>query len=283
MKTGERMAADLALCNYAERTQQSYLQRARRFVQHFRRPAEDMGEREVRAYLLYRLARTSPTTVAIDLSAIKFLYRTTLDRPEVVERIPSPRRPKKLPDVLSGTEVVTILSAIESLKHRTILTCAYGAGLRISEACSLRTQDIDSKRMTIKVCKGKGKKDRYVMLAEKLLLGLRTYYAQVRPPEPWLFPGDKPGTHISGGAVRDALRKAGERAGLSRRVVPHMLRHSFATHLLETGVDIRTIQVLLGHSSIRTTQHYVHVSTAHVARTKSPVDVLGTQEAVVLG
>jgi len=283
MKTRERMASDLALGNYAKRTQEVYLKRARAFVKYYRRPVGELGEHEVRTYLLNRLDAVAPATVAVDWATIKFLYDVTLNRPDVVERIPKPRIPKHLPDVLSGCEVVELLASVESLKHRTILTCAYGAGLRISEACSVRIEDIDSKRMVIKVRNTKGNKDRYVMLAKKLLVGLRTYYRNERPPRPWLFPGAKPHTHITVEAVRNAFRKAAKQIGLTKQATPHVLRHSFATHLLETGVDIRTIQALLGHGSIRSTQLYTRVSTAHVARTKSPIDTLGTEEGDVLG
>ncbi len=282
-KTRDRMAADLELGNYSENTRDAYLRIARSFVRYFMRPAEEMGEHEVRTYLLNRRKNVKPGTVAIDLAALKFLFETTLNRPEVVARIPWPRVPKNVPDVLAGSEVILLLAAVDSLKHRTILMIAYGAGLRIQEACSLQIGDIDSKRMVIKVREGKGDKDRYVMLANNLLQGLREYWKATRPPGPWLFVGQKPNTHIGAAAVRDALKKAVEAVGLSKRVTPHVLRHSFATHLIETGTDIRTIQVLLGHASIRSTQFYTRISTAHLARTRSPLDQLGTKEGKVLG
>jgi len=282
-KTRDRMAQDLKLSNFRESTQQKYLGIAKAFIKYYRRPAEELGEHEVRTYLINRLERLEPATVAVDLAVLKFLYCVTLDRPEVVVRIPSPKVPKKLPDVLAGTEVIDLLAAVDSLKYRTILTVAYGAGLRVFEACALQHQDIDSKRMVIKVRDGKGQKDRYVMLAQNLLVGLRSSFKATRPPEPFLFPGQKPGCPITPGAVRDALHRATEKAGLTKQVTPHLLRHSFATHLLETGADIRTVQLLLGHASIRSTQLYTHLSTAHIARTKSPLDRLGTEEGKVLG
>lgn len=279
----DRMAQDLALRNLAGSTRQSYLSRTKAFVRHFMIDPRKMGEHEVRTYLLNRSLTVQPATVAVDLAAIKFLYSVTLDRPEVVVRIPSPKVPKKLPDILAGSEVVALLAAIESLMHRTIMTVAYAAGLRVFEACALKHEDIDSARMLIKVREAKGSKQRYVMLAQNLLLGLREYFRVTRPPRPWLFPGQKPDSHIGPNAVRKALRKAVEQVGLTKRVTPHVLRHSFATHLLETGADIRTIQVLLGHASIRSTQLYTRVSTAHVARTTSPLDRLGTEQGEVLG
>lgn len=282
-KTRDRMAQDLKLRNFRESTQQKYLGIAFNFIKYYRRPAEQLGEHEVRAYLLNRLDRLQPSTVAVDHAALTFLYSITLDRPEVVVRIPSPKVPKKLPVVLAGTEVVDLLAAVDDLMYRTILTVAYGAGLRIFEACALQQQDIDSKRMVIKVRDGKGQKDRYVMLAQNLLVGLRAYFRAVRPKPPLLFPGQKPGCPITTGTVRRALHEATEKAELTKPVTPHVLRHSFATHLLETGADIRTVQLLLGHASIRSTQLYTHLSTAHIARTKSPLDRLGTEEGKVLG
>lgn len=282
-KIRNKMIADLELGNYSPNTKEAYVRIAAAFVRHFRRPPEQMGEHEVRTYLLNRMERVKPATVAIDLAAIKFLYEVTLDRPQVVARIPWPKIPKPLPDILSGSEVSSLLEAVESIKHRTILTTAYGAGLRISEACSLQVRDIDSQRMVIKIRRGKGAKDRYVPLAKTLLAALRAYFKQTKPPKPWLFPGGTPDHPIGPDAVRDALRKAVTKIGLKKRVTPHMLRHAFATHMLESGADIRLIQMILGHSSIRTTQRYTQVSTAHIARIESPLDKLGTEEGKVLG
>ena len=279
------MAEDLSLRNLSKHTKAAYLRIAKSFVKHFWRPAEEMGEHEIRAYLLNRKEKdkVEPSTLAVDCAALKFLYGVTLNRPEVAVRIPNPKVPKKIPDVLAGSEVVDLLASVESLQHRATLTTAYGAGMRISEACGLQFKDIDSKRGVIKIPEGKGKKDRYVMLSKNLLVGLRGYYKATRPPGPWMFPGKKSGSHIDPESVRKELRKAVETLGLTKRVTPHTLRHAFATHLLETGADIRTVQVLLGHASIRTTQLYTHLSTAHVARTESPLDKLGTKEGEVLG
>lgn len=278
-----RMAQDLKLRNLANSTQQAYLRICKAFVRHFMLDPRQMGEHHVRTFLLNRGLHVQPATLAVELAAIKFLYNVTLDRPEVVVRIPSPKVPKKLTDVLAGTEVVDLLAAVESLKCRTVLTVAYGAGLRISEACALEHRDIDSRRMVIKVRDGKGNKDRYVMLADNLLTGLRTYFKVTRPPEPFLFPGQKPGQPITQGTVEKAMKKAAKKVGLTKRATPHVLRHSFATHLLETGADLRTVQALLGHGSISSTARYTHISTAHIARTKSPLDRLGTEEGEVLG
>ena len=276
-QTQKKMIADMQLKNLTKSTQETYLCAVRGFVRYYMRPVEKLGKHEVRTYLLNRKKSVQPRTVYVDLAALKFLYEITLERPEVVAGIPFPKLPKPLPDILSCSEVIELLSAVDSITHRTILTCAYGAGLRINEACSLKPRDIDSKRMLIKVRNAKGGKDRYVILAENLLCALRQYYRTIRPPEPWMFPGQSPDVHIGPNAVRQALHKAATTVGLKKRVTPHILRHSFATHLLENGTDIRTIQALLGHSSINTTQRYVKVSSAHLGRVKSPLDTMDTQ------
>jgi site-specific recombinase XerD len=185
--------------------------------------------------------------------------------------------------VLSGTEVEAVLGAIESITYRAVLMTTYGAGLRISEACQLQAADIDSKRMLIHISDGKGGKQRYAMLCDRLLKTLRAYWRQVHPKGEYLFPGQKPGTRLSNSSVRKVLHQAIEDCGIEKRVTPHVFRHSFATHLLDTGTDIRTIQVLLGHNSIRTTQVYTQVSPQHISRVTSPLDLLGTRAAKVLG
>jgi site-specific recombinase XerD len=217
------------------------------------------------------------------VAALRFLYIHTLQRPQVVETVPYPHVPKSLPIVLSGSEVEAVLGAIESFRHRTILSAAYGAGLRVSEACRLSCADVDNKRMVLRVHQGKGKKDRYVMLSERLLLLLRDYWTAAQPGRERLFPGDDADGFVSPAAVRSALHRAVETCGLTKRVTPHILRHSFATHLLESGADLRLIQTVLGHASIRTTARYTHVSTRHVAATKSPLDLIGTPAGEVLG
>ena len=199
----------------------------------------------------------------------------TLDRPGEVRRIPFPRRVReRLPEILSVSEVERLLGAVSRPKHRAMLMVAYGAGLRVSELCALIPTDIDSQRMLIRVRAGKGDKDRYVMLSPRLLATLRAYW-RLRPPRgPYLFPSPRPGKALSRMAVFHVVRRAARRAGLRKRVNPHMLRHCFATHLLEAGTDIRVIQVLLGHRSLRTTARYVLVSREHVGTVKSPLDAL---------
>ncbi|WP_437974294.1 site-specific integrase [Sorangium sp. So ce295] len=277
----DRMAEDLKLRRYKPSTCDNYLRCARAFVAYHRKPPQQMGLDEVRAFLLYlaEQRKIAEATQHQYVAAIKFLYATTLGRPEVAVAIPWPKVPQKLPPVLSGTEVEALLNAIGSVKQRTIVLTAYGAGLRIDEVCSLRVEDVDSKRNLIHVRNGKLGRDRYVMLSAPVLTALRIYWRAERPAGPELFPGRKQGSVISHEAVRNALREAARRCKLHKRVTPHVLRHSFATHLLELGTDIRVIQALLGHRSIRTTVRYVRVSQAHVGRTRSPAEVLGTQEA----
>jgi integrase/recombinase XerD len=217
------------------------------------------------------------------VAGLKFLYEVTLDRPEVASKLPWPKVPHKKPDILSGTEVEKVLSAMASLVPTMVVLTAYGAGLRLSEACRVRVEDIDSKRGVIHVRLGKGDKDRYVMLSERLLRALRGYCLKTGVREGYLFPGRKNGKHLTPSAVRISLKEAVKAAKLKKRVTAHTLRHAFATHLLELGTDIRTIQVLLGHASIRTTARYTQVSRQHVARVKSPLDVLGTRKAAALG
>jgi site-specific recombinase XerD len=238
------------------------------------------GIKEYLGHLLMRGA--GPEVVKMNVAGLKFLYGVTLDRPVIADRLPWPQVPHKKPDILSGTEVVKLLEAVTSLVPRMAVTTTYGAGLRISEVCRLRVDDLDGKRKLIHVRLGKGGKDRYVMLADRLLEGLRWYWVKVKP-DGWLFPGRKKGTHLHPTAVRWALKEAAKVAKLSKRVTPHVLRHSFATHLLEVGNDIRLIQALLGHASIHTTARYTQVSNKLIASTKSPLDLLGTKKAAALG
>jgi site-specific recombinase XerD len=285
-KTRDVMLADMQLRRYRPTTIKQYLRCAGNFVLHYMRPVEELGEAEVRGFFLHlvQVKEVSPFVHKMHVAAVSFLYTHTLRRPEVVYWLPWPKMPKSLPVVLSGSEVLALLEAVESPKYRAILMCAYGAGLRVSEACELTPADIDSKRMLIHVRDGKRARDRYVMLGPCLLQALRTWWRVERPTrDSYLFSGAEPGSHVSSNSVRIVVKKAALAAGVEKRATPHVLRHSFATHLHESGVDLRVIQELLGHSSIRTTARYTHVSAAHLARTKSPLDLLGTEEAKPLG
>jgi site-specific recombinase XerD len=273
----DKMKADLKLRRYRSGTIDNYLGCAKKFVAFHRRPPGEMGEAEIRQYLLHLVdeQRLGPAGHKMHVAAIKFLYGVTLGRPEAVVRVPWPKVPVKLPDILDGSEVERLFEAVESIQHRAIVMTAYGAGLRISEVCALRVTDIDSQRGVIHVRDGKRGRDRFVMLSPRLLGCLREYWRAVRPKGPELFPGATAESVVSPKTVRAALRKAVAKAGITKRVTPHVLRHCFATHLLERGTDLRVIQVLLGHGSIRTTARYTQVSTRHIARTKSPLDRRG--------
>jgi integrase/recombinase XerD len=215
----------------------------------------------------------TPSSICVATGALRFLYKITLKRTWAVEEIPMPKRPRKLPEILSPEEVRHFLDAIINHKHRAILMTAYAAGLRVSEATHLKVTDIDSQRMMLRVEQGKGMKDRYVMLSPRLLDVLRTYWKSARPTQ-WMFPGEVPGQPITREAVGLACQKARRDAGITKPITPHALRHAFATHLLESGADLRTIQLLLGHRSLATTARYLKVATTTVCATTSPFDLL---------
>ncbi len=239
------------------------------------RSPTDMGLPEIKDFLGHLIRQgASAEKVKMHVAGIKFLFAVTLDREDVANKIPWPKVPHKKPDILSLSEVERLLDAAmaASLAPAVVSITAYAAGLRISEACRLQHQDIDSERMLIHVRLGKGKKDRYVMLSPRLLEILRGYWAKARPAGDWLFPGRKAVRPLTPASVRKALDVAARKAKLRKKVNPHLLRHSFATHLLEAGTDIRVIQVLLGHSSIRTTARYTQVSARHIASVTSPLD-----------
>jgi site-specific recombinase XerD len=267
------MIEDMKLKNLSLRTIGAYAMRVGNFARHFGRSPQHLGREEVRAYLLHLVQekKVSWSVYNQTLAALRFVYEVTLGRKDVLERIPFPKQPKRLPTVLSLDEVARFFAAIVGIKHRAILMTAYAAGLRLSEVTGLRVDDIDSKRMVIRVRQAKGRKDRYVMLSPRLLTLLREYWKAARPAD-WLFPGDVPGQPISGKAVYMVCVQAARTAGLGKHVTVHTLRHSFATHLLEAGTDLRTIQVLLGHRKLETTAIYTHVSPAAVQATRSPLD-----------
>ena len=271
----QRMLQDMGIRNLAVNTQLAYVQQIRAFARHFDRSPEALGTEEVRAYQVHlieerKLAAGSLSVVA---AALRFLYKITLRRPWNDDDIPMPKRPLKLPIVLSPEEVVRFLACVASTKHRAILTAIYASGLRVSEAVALTPADIDSSRMVLRVDQGKGRKDRYVMLSPRLLDVLRDYW-RIERPRPWLFPGDGVGAHITKNAVEQACQKAHRAAGIDKPVTPHSLRHAFATHLLEAGADVRRIQLLLGHRSLSTTSRYLKVATSSLCATVSPFDQL---------
>jgi site-specific recombinase XerD len=255
----------------------AYLRCVRRFAAHFGRSPDRLGEAEVRAFLdvLACERHASPSTRRVYLAALSFFYRVTVAQPAVVAHIPVPRVTQPWPDILSAAEIAQRLALTRWLKHRAILMTAYGAGLRVSELCTLRLADIDSQRMGIHVHDGKGGKDRYVMLSAQLLLVLRAYWRPRRAaPGPYLFAGGRPGQPRSTKAIGHFVRRLVRRSGITKHVTPHTFRHCFATHLMEAGTDLRTIQALLGHQSPSTTVRYTLVSRRHIGRVPSPLDAL---------
>lgn len=272
----DRLSADLTLRNLSPATRERYLLSFRAFQAWLPGPADHASREDVKGFLLHLFSHRhmGPSGVKMHLGALKFFFTFTVLRPDVTHGIRYPKVPKSIPDIPSPEDVVAILAAIDDLKFRALIMAAYGSGLRISEACRLRAQDIDSQRMLIHVRFGKGDKDRLVMLPQQLLLILRDYWRQARPRGPWLFPAPLAKRPVKAEDVRKALRKALVDIGYSRRLTPHTLRHAFCTHLLEQGTDLVTLQRLMGHASIRTTQRYLHISAAHIARTQSPLDRL---------
>ena len=270
-----RMIEDMKLRNLSPRTIEAYAMRVGTFARHFGRSPQDLGREDVRSYLLHLVQEkhVSWSVYNQTVAALKFVYEVTLQRQGVLQRVRCPKQPKKLPTVLSLEETARFFAAIIGLKHRAILMTAYAAGLRISEVVALRVDDIDSKRMVIRVRQAKGQRDRNVMLSPRLLALLREYWKVARSTE-WLFPGDVPGRPITDGAVNHICVQASRAAGLGKHVTVHTLRHSFATHLLEAGTDIRTIQVLLGHRNLKTTAIYTHVAPTAGETVRSPLDRL---------
>lgn len=274
----QRMIEDMELRNLSLKTVRLYVQNVARFARHFGKSPHLLGPEAVRTYLLYLVheRKVAWGTYNQALAALRFLYRITLGRGEIVVDIRCPRPERRLPEVLSFDEVRRFFQAVHSFKHRTILMTAYASGLRISEAVNLRVSDIDSERMVLRVVQGKGKKDRYTLLSPLLLQMLRHYWWAARPVD-WLFLGPSRVKPIAVGTVQRVCKAACQEAGLDKAVTPHMLRHSFATHLLEAGTELRVIQELLGHASPRTTAIYTHVSTHLIGRTRSPLDLLHEQ------
>ncbi|HWZ50201.1 MAG TPA: site-specific integrase [Granulicella sp.] len=272
----QRMIEDMRVRNLALNTQRSYLEQVSRFARHFNKSPEQLGPDDIRAYQVYltNKRKLAPSSIVIAVAALRFVYKISLKKNwQFEEVIPAPKLPQKLPVVLSPEEVMQFLGCINSTKHRAILTTCYAAGLRISEAVRLKTDDIDSQRMVIHVDQGKGQKDRYVMLSPVLLEILRAWW-RVNKPRHWLFPGDIPGEHISTFAVGWACHKARQISGIRKPITPHSLRHGFAVHLLESGTDVRSIQLLLGHRSLATTARYLRIATSKVCSTSSPLDLL---------
>lgn len=266
---------ELNIKGYSHKTKKTYINHIKAFQKYLNKDLDNIIEEDVKAYLNYLIMdkKCSHSYANQAISSIKFLNNYVLHKSELMIYVNRPKKERKLPDVLSKEEVRKILTALENKKHITILNLIYSAGLRVSELTNLKIEDIDSNRMLIKVRQGKGKKDRYVMLSESILIQLREYYKEYKPIK-WLFEGGKNGNHITSRTVQRIFGNACEKAKINKDASVHTLRHSFATHLLETGVDIRYIQELLGHSSSKTTEIYTHVTTKNIANIKSPLDEL---------
>jgi integrase/recombinase XerD len=270
-----RMIEDMRMRNFSKHTIAAYVSAVYRLANHYHRSPDQLNREEIRAFLvdLVEQKQVSWPYYTQILAALRFFFRHVLRRGEVVEDVRGPRPEKRLPVVLSAEEVARFFKAIPSLKHRTILMLAYGAGLRIGEAVCVRISDIDRQRKVIRGQQGKGKKDRYTMLSPALLEMLDRYCWAARP-EDLLFTTRFKDRPITDSTVQRACIQARQDAGIDKRISPHTLRHSFATHLLEAGTDLRVIQVLLGHASPKTTAIYTHVSTALIGKTVSPLDTL---------
>ena len=271
----KRMLEDLQIRNYSPNTVAAYIRRVAEFAKHFGKSPELLGPEEIREYQLYLIKEKGVSLSAYiqTVCGLRFLYSNTLHRSVSIDRIPLPRYEKKLPVILSPAEVQRLLETPKNLSHRTILTTMYAAGPRVSEVAKLKASDIDSDRGVIWVRGGKGRKDRQTLLPPKLLELLRIYFRWKHPKE-WLFPGAHPDQPISTKAIFIACRNAAQKAGVSKAIHPHSLRHAFATHLLEAGVDLRTIQLLLGHAKLETTARYLHLANTRVRSTTSPLERL---------
>jgi site-specific recombinase XerD len=273
------MTEDMTVRNLSPATQRSYLHAVTKFSRFFGRSPDRLGLDDVRTFQMHLVSSgISWSGLNQTVCALRFFYGTTLGRTDLPERIAYARKPRKLPVVLSADEVVRFLAAVANLKHRVALTTAYAGGLRAAEVASLKLADIDSSRMVLRVEHGKGGKDRYVMLSPQLLAILRDYWRLTRPVH-WLFPGSDAQRPMHPEGLHTACRSACAAAKLDKRVTVHTLRHSFATHLLEGGTDIRIIQTLLGHSNLQTTARYTQVATSTIRGTQSPLDRLRPEAA----
>ena len=269
----EKYIQELNIQGYSIKTKKNYISHIHLFQEYINKNLDDILEKDVKAYLDYLLMEKgcSHSFANQAISSIKFLNKYVIHQQRLMIFVNRPRKEKKLPNVLSKEEVKRILASLDNKKHTTILALIYSSGLRVSEVTKMRIKDIDSDRMLIKVKQGKGKKDRYVMLSEKILVQLREYYREYKPKQ-WLFEGSIENSPITERTVQKIFKNACVKAKVNKEVSVHSLRHSVATHLLESGVDIRYIQQLLGHSSIKTTEIYTHITNKNIADIRSPLD-----------
>jgi integrase/recombinase XerD len=275
----QKMLEELRRRNYSHRTATAYVRIVREFAEHFHKSPDKLGPEHIRQFQahLFQTKKLSPFTVSQYVSALRFLFVKTLRRHFLTEYIPFPKCPKRLPTVLSPEEVTRLINASPNLYHRTLLTTLYSTALRRAELCRLKVRDVDSQRMMIRIEQGKGRRDRYVPLSPKLLETLRVYWRWMKP-KTFLFPGTvkavRTDVPISPNMVWYACRQAALAADIRKRLSPHSLRHSCASHLLEAGADLRTIQILLGHSRLEHTLVYLHLSHKHLQAVPNPLDAL---------
>lgn len=274
----EKFIQELNIKGYSNKTKKCYVNNIKRFEEYLNKSLNEIEEEDVKRYVDCLLKKDcSHSYVNQAISSIKFLNQYVLHKSKLVVYVNRPKKERKLPNVLSKKEVKDILTSLQNNKHKTILALIYSSGLRVGEVTMLNINDIDSERMMIKIRQGKGKKDRYVMLSETILLQLRNYFIEYRPNK-WLFEGANKQEHISERTVQKIFRNACGKAGIRKEVTVHSLRHSFATHLLESGTDLRYIQELLGHSSSKTTEIYTHVTNKNITKIKSPLDdIMGSE------
>lgn len=268
----ESYLSKLELKQYANNTVKAYVNCFEAFINYYRhRKLLDLDEKDIRDYLQHLIKENrSHSYLNQAINSIKFYYEVVLEMPNRFYAIERPRQEEKLPEVLAKEEIVAMIGSTDNLKHKCIISLLYSAGLRRSEILGLKLQDIDGKRMVVRVTSGKGNKDRYTLLSHTLLAELRKYYLQWKPKQ-YLFEGRK-GARYSAESISRIVKKAAKKSKIHKRVTPHMLRHSFATHLLEDGTDLRYIQVLMGHKSTKTTEIYTHVATNNFFNIKNPLD-----------
>jgi len=275
----QMMLDELQRRNYSPNTVRTYIHAIEDFARYFGRSPYRLGPEDIRQYQvhLFRERKLSAGTVEGRTAALRFFFVKTLKRPYIHDQIPFPKRQRPLPTVLSQDEVACLIDSAQSLMHRAMLITLYGTGVRRAELCQLKVADVDSKRMVIRVRNGKGGRDRDVLLSDKLLETLREYWRWMKP-KTYLFPGTvknwRADVPITTKVVWTAVNEARKRAGIEKRITPHTLRHSFATHMLEAGADLRTIQVLLGHAELADTAVYLHLSRRHLQAVASPIEAI---------
>jgi site-specific recombinase XerD len=271
----EKMISDMQLYRLASSTQDSYLRSVAGLAKYHKKSPDKISEDELKRYILYLANERGLRWSSINMitSGLRFFYGKTIDRKDLALSIPIKKAPRRLAEIFSPEELVKFFASFRNLKHRTMMMTAYAGGLRIGEVIRLKVSDIDSKRMMIRVQQGKGSKDRYTILSPRLLSELRTYWKRYRP-EYWLFTNFRTKGHVTKSCPHLAFERAVKRLKIKKRVTYHSLRHSFATHMLEAGVDIRTIQVLMGHSSLNSTAKYLHIARKKLSTSKSPLDLL---------